>query len=94
MANIEANEQHIAALDKIYAKLGYVILYCDDMSDDPQYYGDTLIQIRVCDGRNYMLDTWLGYDDVKERYFVYTAIVVDPVDMGGECLARWLDSDT
>jgi hypothetical protein len=39
-----------------------------------------------------MLDTWLGYDIIKERYFVYAAYAIDESDMGPECLARWLDS--
>ncbi len=92
MAQIEVNEHHISALDRVYKHLGYKILYCDDMSDDSEHYGDTLISIRVCDGRDYMLDTWLGYDIIKERYFVYAAYAIDESDMGPECLKRWLDS--
>lgn len=92
MAKIEANSSHILALDKVYGKLGYKILYCDDMCEDKEYSDNTLIQIRVLDGRDYMLDVWLLQYPDSDDYYVYSAIAVDCESMGPQCLQRWLDS--
>ena len=84
MKEIVANKFHIMALDKIYANLGYKILYSVEYPD-----GDTVIQIRVCDGRDYMNNVILGNNGL---YYVYQSYAIDESDMGPECLARWLDS--
>jgi hypothetical protein len=86
MLQIEVNEKHIVALDKIYAKLGYKILNCYEIKDN------IIIDIRVLDNRNYMLEVWLGYDNMNLSYYVYSAYAIETHDMGPECLSRWLDS--
>lgn len=85
MKEIVVNKLHIMALDKIYANLVYKILYSVEYPD-----GDTVIQIRVCDGRNYMNNVILGNDSGK--YYVYQSYAIDESAMGSECLSRWLDS--
>ena len=85
MKEIVVNRLHIMALDKIFGNLGYKILYSVEYPD-----GDTVIQIRVCDGRNYMNNVILGKHN--DNYYVYQSYAIDESAMGCECLARWLDS--
>ena len=85
MKEIVVNRLHIMALDKIYANLGYKILHSVEYPD-----GDTVIQIRVTDGRDYMNNVILGNNN--GLYYVYQSYAIDESAMGCECLARWLDS--
>lgn len=96
MTQIEKNSPVMAqiqsALDKIYKNLGYKILFTSDMKDDPEYCENTLVQIRVLDGRDYMLDVWLLKYPDKDEYYVESSIGVEFHNMGQDEQKRWLDS--